>query len=99
MTKVLIAGGKASTGPSDTVEVLDVTKPHLKCQNLPGLPIKAPNAFGGLVLNEHPLVCPNDPVKMECYKLVNNKWLSESGMYQACLNEICHKTQGFSFRY
>ena len=81
MTKVLIAAGLSSDGPAKTVEVLELTKPHLQCQNLPNLPVLSGNAVGSLSFHELPLVCPNLPNSTSCYKLLSNQWLPESELH------------------
>ena len=81
MTKVLVAAGDSSNGTAKSIEVLELAKPNVQCQNLPSLPIEAPKAVGSLSAHELPLICPNIPNSKSCFKLVSNNWVPETEFF------------------
>jgi len=79
-TKLLVATGVLLKG-KQTVEIIDLSSPKMKCQNLPNFPDDIAGAVGALGLNNEPLICggvkaSNMEYQNACIKFENGAWQS-----------------------
>jgi hypothetical protein len=88
-SKLLVCSGLISnTAKTDTCEVISLDSPAKTCKNLPNFPEKVFEAFGGLGLNDNPVIC----TFTSCYTLKNNAWASsvslKSPRYSAVATQL-----------
>jgi len=77
---LLVATGVLLKG-KQTVEIIDLSSPKMKCQNLPNFPDDIAGAVGVLGLNNEPLICggvkaSNMEYQNACTKFENGAWQS-----------------------
>jgi hypothetical protein len=66
------------------VEIIDISTPKMKCQNLPNFPIDIAFAVGALGLNNEPLICGGFKVSNREYQNACTKF--ENGAWQSAFN-------------
>jgi len=69
------------------VEIIDLSSPKMKCQNLPNFPVAIAGAVGALGLNNEPLICggfkaSNMAYQNACTKFENGAWQSAPNLNQ-----------------
>ena len=64
--KVLVTSGWSNTDYAKTTEVIDLSNPANKCQNLEPLTHLRMGAMGGLASGKYPTVCGGIPYDKSC---------------------------------
>jgi hypothetical protein len=77
---MLVATGLLYQG-KQSVEIIDISTPKMKCQNLPNFPVDIAGAVGALGLKNEPLICggfkaSNMAYQKTCTKFENGAWKS-----------------------
>ena len=84
LSKLLICGGKNTSGETDNCEVINLdSSSATTCKNPPNLPPAVYGAIGGLGHREKPIICggnQNNGFSKSCYTFENNEWISSPNM-------------------
>ena len=83
-TKLLVATGKAITGLSNTVEIIDLESSKSTCDSLNNYPLKVYGLTGGLNQNSKPFLCggrgDNDVFHSSCFTYEQETWQQTSSL-------------------
>lgn len=79
--------GKAATGATDSVEIIDLESPTTTCRILPDFPTNVTGAIGGLGYEDNPIICGGSVTSTsysnKCYSLNVSEWISSPDMRSA----------------
>jgi hypothetical protein len=70
-----VGSGITNGGATNNVEIIDLSMSSSTCQDLPNLPIATYGSFGGLILQDYPLICGRDTGdRKKCFSYKVASW-------------------------
>jgi N-acetylneuraminic acid mutarotase len=79
--------GKAATGATDSVEIIDLESPTTTCRILPDFPTNVTGAIGGLGFQDNPIICgglnASTSYTNKCYSFNVSEWIPSPNMMSA----------------
>jgi hypothetical protein len=83
-TKIMVALGNTSTGPTNSVEIIDLASTEFTCNKFPSYPFETLRARGELGFHEILLICGGyDPNRNECNTFEHGEWRPFASMTEA----------------